>query len=254
MTIIFANQKGGVGKTTTALNVSAYMAALGKRVLLVDLDPQANATSALRGRNSGLADVPTTYEVIIGATIAREAIQKTNISNLFLIPASSHLAAAAVELADARYRETYLDRALMPITRDYDFIFIDAPPGLGILTINGFIAAHHVIIPVQCEYYALEGMIELTRTIQKLNMRTRKKIGIMGVVLTMFDRTSKLSHAILKEVRSNAVDHVFKSAIPRNTKLAEAPSFGKTILEYDPYSHGAKAYYQLTEEIVGLVG
>jgi len=243
-----------VGKTTTTLNISAYMAALGKKVLLVDLDPQANATSALSGRIQRMDDTPTTYEVIIGAIPARDAIKKTNISNLFLMPSSPNLAAAAVELANTRYRETYLDRALLPITREYDFIFIDAPPGLGILTINGFLAAHHVIIPVQCDYYALEGMTELVRTIQKLNMRTRKKIGVMGVVLTMFDRTSKLSRAILEEVRGNAVDYVFKTVIPRNTKLAEAPSFGKTILEYDPYSHGAKAYCQLTEEIIGLVG
>lgn len=253
MTIIFANQKGGVGKTTTAMNVAAYAAALGKRILLVDIDPQANTSSAILGREARKS-VPNAYQALIGQTPARSAVRKTSIPNLDILPSSPDVAAAAVELAGARYRETYLDRALMPLVPEYDFIFIDSPPGLGLLSINGFFASNFVIIPVQCEYYALEGMAEILQTIQKINKRTRKKIGVMGVLLTMYDSKSRLARAILKEVREKSPDYVFKTAIPRNIKLAEAPSFGKTILQYDPYSHGAKAYFKLTEEIMGLVG
>lgn len=252
MTIIFANQKGGVGKTTTAMNVAAYAAALGKKVLLVDLDPQANATSALRGRTH--RERIGTYEVIIRKAIARDAVLQTSVRNLFLMPATSDLAAAAVELSSAHYRNAFLDRALMPIVPEYDLIFIDAPPGLGILTINGFVASNYAIVPVQCEYYALEGMTELFRTIQWLNLNLQRKIGIMGVVLTMYDRKSKLANAVLQEVKTKSSDHVFETVIPRNAKLAEAPSFGKTVLQYAPHSHGAKAYCRLTEEILGLVG
>lgn len=253
MIIIFANQKGGVGKTTTAINVAAYTAALGKHVLLVDLDPQANATSALLGsvpRDS----TPSIYEVLIGKVPAREALRQTSIEHLHIIPARADLAAAAVELSHMSFREMYLDRALMPLLYDYDVIFVDAPPGLGILTINGFIAANYVIMPVQCEYYALEGMSELLRTIQKLNERFKKKTGVLGIVLTMFDKKSRLARAVRADVQTKSADYVFRTVIPRNDKLAQAPSFGKTILHYAPYSHGAKAYRQLAEEILGLIG
>ena len=247
------NFKGGVGKTTTANNLGAYLAAKGKYVLLVDLDPQANATSALLGRVR-LSGLPGTYEALIRKAAARDVVRETSITNLSLLPATSDLAAAGVEISAIPFRETMLSRALMSIVPEYDVVYIDAPPGLGVLTINGFVASNYVVIPVQCEYYALEGMAELLRTIQRLNASMKQKVGVLGIVLTMYDRTSSLANAVRREITTKSVDYVFRTIIPRNAKLAESPSFGKTILQYAPRSHGAKAYWQLAEEILGMVG
>ncbi len=250
---MFANQKGGVGKSTTAMNVAAYAAALGKSVLMVDLDPQANATSALLTKEERLR-APNAYQVIIAKATAAEAVRSTAVPRLSIIPASADLAAAAVELAGARGERTaYLARALQPLRGGYDIIIIDSPPGLGLLTINGFVASDAVVIPVQCEYYALEGMAELLDTLGRLNEGGEKKTDVLGIVLTMFDRKSRLAHAIVQEVRAKSPHHVFETVIPRNMKLAEAPSFGKTILEYSPYSHGAKAHLALTKEIMARI-
>ncbi|OGZ44938.1 MAG: chromosome partitioning protein ParA [Candidatus Ryanbacteria bacterium RIFCSPHIGHO2_02_FULL_48_12] len=250
MTIIFANQKGGVGKSTTAVNVAAYLAALRKKVLLVDIDPQANASSALGYKSPD--GWPTVYDALQGACTAREAIRHTKIRGLHLMPANRDLAGATVELLDSPYREASLRKVLEVPYHEYDYIVIDAPPGLGPITINGFVASDAVVIPVQCEYYALEGLAELLGTIQGINQRTGQPIEVMGAVLTMFDRKSKLARAVAADVQEKFPGRVFASVIPKNEALAVAPGFAKTILEYQPYSHGAKMYRALAEEIITL--
>lgn len=250
--ISLCNQKGGVGKSTSAQNLSVFLAALGKRVLLVDIDPQANATSGM-GVNPRRLE-KSVYHPLIGKMSVEDVIKKTGILNVDLLPASSALAGAAVELVDMRGREYKLKEILEPIRRKYDFIIIDSPPSLGLLTINALTAAGKVIIPVQCEYYALEGLADLLRTIQLVNTNLKTKIAVFGALLTMYDRKSRLHRAVAKEIRRKFPGYVFDAVIPRNVSLAEAPSFGKTILHYAPYSHGAKAYRQLAEEILRLEG
>lgn len=250
--ISLCNQKGGVGKSTSAQNLSVFLAALGKRVLLVDIDPQANATSGM-GVNPRRLE-KSVYHPLIGKMSVEDVIKKTRILNVDLLPASSALAGAAVELVDMRGREYKLKEILEPIRRKYDFIIIDSPPSLGLLTINALTAAGKVIIPVQCEYYALEGLADLLRTIQLVNTNLKTKIAVFGALLTMYDRKSRLHRAVAKEIRRKFPGYVFDAVIPRNVSLAEAPSFGKTILHYAPYSHGAKAYRQLAEEILRLEG
>lgn len=250
--ISLCNQKGGVGKSTSAQNLSVFLAALGKRVLLVDVDPQANATSGM-GVNPRRLE-KSVYHPLIGKMSVEDVIKKTGILNVDLLPASSALAGAAVELVDMRGREYKLKEILEPIRRKYDFIIIDSPPSLGLLTINALTAAGKVIIPVQCEYYALEGLADLLRTIQLVNTNLKTKIAVFGALLTMYDRKSRLHRAVAKEIRRKFPGYVFDAVIPRNVSLAEAPSFGKTILHYAPYSHGAKAYRQLAEEILRLEG
>ena len=243
------NQKGGVGKTTTVINLGAYLSSYGQRVLLVDLDPQANATSCLgvdrRTVQSG------TYDVIIGATPAMNNILHNPRLKLSLLPSSPALAGAEVELVPELARENRLREALKPVVERYDYILIDCPPSLGLLTLNGIVAAQDgVIIPVQCEYLALEGIGQLTQTIQRIRTVLFPALRVRGVVLTMFDSRTKLSNDVVAEVNRFFPDQVFKTVIPRSIRLAEAPSYGQPISTYSPASTGAHAYASLARELL----
>lgn len=226
------------------------MAAYGQRVLLVDMDPQANTTSGI-GANPRKLEKHI-YHTLIGVSPVSDVIKKTSLLAVDLLPASSALAGAAIEMVDIKHREYRLKEALQSVRRQYDFILIDSPPSLGLLTLNALTAASKIIIPVQCEYYALEGLADLLHTIQLINANLKTRIAVMGALLTMYDRKSRLHRAVEKEIRRKFPGYVFHAVIPRNVSLAEAPSFSKTILQYDPYSHGAKAYRQLAEEILRL--
>ncbi|MDO8561022.1 MAG: AAA family ATPase [bacterium] len=244
------NQKGGTGKTTTSVNLSAYLVALGKKVLLVDIDPQANATSGLGVDRKTLKE--NLYHALVLDVSPGGVIRKTRLLNLDILPGSPDLAGASVELVGMKRREFRLRDLLKKVSGGYDYIIIDPPPSLGLLTLNSITASDKVIIPVQCEYYAMEGLAELLRTIQLVKKNLKSKIEVGGVVLTMFDKTSRLHRAVAKEIRKKFPGHVFETVVPRNISLAEAPSFGKAILQYDPYSHGAKAYRQLAQELIQM--
>ncbi len=248
--ITLCNQKGGVGKSTTVQNLAAFLAALGKRVLVVDLDSQANTTSGMGLSPHKLEK--NIYDVLIGRAVAGDVIRKTSLLSVDILPASPALAGANIELIDIKNREYKLKEVLEPLRRRYDFIIIDSAPSVGLLTINALTVSGKVIIPVQCEYYALEGLADLMRTIQLINSNLKTRVSVMGALLTMYDRKSRLHRAVAKEIRRKFPGYVFGAIIPRNVSLAEAPSFGKTILQYDPYSHGAKAYRQLAQEILKL--
>ena len=244
--IAIANQKGGVGKTTTAINISAGVAHLGFRVLVIDMDPQANLTSGL-----GYGKVyPTIYDVLVKNSEIEEVIRKTRIEGLELLPSEISLVGAEVELVDERNRETRLKRIIMPLKREYDYIFIDSPPSLGLLTLNAIVAADSVIIPIQSEFYALEGLGKLLNTVRKIQSKLNPRLTIEGVLITMFDTRLNLSHQVVEEVKKYFGDKVYNTVIPRNVKLAEAPSFGRTIFEYDPASRGAESYRNLSEEFL----
>ena len=248
--IAVCNMKGGVGKSTTVQNLAAFLAAFGKRVLVVDLDSQANTTSGMGLLPHRLEK--TIYDVLIARCSVQDAVKKTSLLAVDILPSSPALAGANIELIDIKNREYKLKEVLDPIRRNYDFILIDSAPSVGLLTVNALTVSGKVIIPVQCEYYALEGLADLLRTIQLINTNLKTRVGIMGALLTMYDRTSRLHRAVAKEIRRKFPGYVFNAVIPRNVSLAEAPSFGKTILQYDPYSHGAKAYRQLAQEILKL--
>lgn len=252
-TFAFANQKGGVGKTTSAVNLGAYLAAAGQRVLLVDIDPQANATSSLGVDKHQLQR--SIYDVLINGVPLSDVIQLTHLVRLDLAPSAPALAGAEVEMVPLPERENLLRRALHTVDDRYDFIFIDCPPSLGLLTINALTAAlHGVIIPVQCEYLALEGLTQLLQTIDLVRRTLNPSLRIQGVLMTMYDPRTKLSQQVVEEVRRFFGRRVFATIIPRNVRLSEAPSYGVPILSYAPTSAGAVAYESLAHELLREVG
>ncbi|MEI7818821.1 MAG: AAA family ATPase [bacterium] len=249
MIIAVANQKGGVGKTTTTVNLAAYIAKLGRSVLLVDLDPQANATSAL-GVNKDKIEL-SLYDVLVEAEPVESVIVSTKYRGLHLLPSSPVLAAAEIELTKLPHREMRLKMALSSL--QYDIILIDCPPSLGLLTINGLTAAHRLLIPVQAEYFALEGLGQLLTTMQRVKQALNPTLALLGVVLTMYSPRTSLSSAVAQEVERHFPDMICSTVIPRNIRLAEAPSHGKAIAEYDRFSKGARAYKALAKEVLQRV-
>ena len=245
--IAVTNQKGGVGKTTTAVNLSALVAEAGKRVLIVDIDPQGNATSGL-GKSD--TDASTVYEVLLGDAPAAQAVTDTGFGALKLMPTAIELAGAEIELVGVENREGLLKRALDTIRDDYDFIFIDCPPSLSLLTLNALTAADSVLIPIQCEYYALEGVGQLVNTIKLIRMKLNPALKIEGILLTMYDGRTNLCAQVAQEVRSHFKEEAFDTVIPRNVRLSEAPSFGLPIHLYDGKCAGTAAYRELAAELI----
>lgn len=246
--ISIVNQKGGVGKTTTSVNLSAFLAIRGKKVLVVDLDPQGNATSGF-GYDKGELE-NSIYDVLVNDAPLEQVIQSTQRKNLDICPTNINLAGAEVELVSAMSRETILKRAIETVKERYDYVLIDCPPSLGLLTINALAASSGVIVPIQGEYYALEGLTQLVDTINLVKKHLNPDIGIYGVVITMFDGRTQLTRQVVEEVRKYFGDKVFNTVIPRNIRLAEAPSHGKTIAEYDAKSRGGVAYQELANEVI----
>jgi chromosome partitioning protein len=241
------NQKGGVGKTTTTVSVAAALAARGVRVLMVDLDPQGNASVGV-GVRVGDTE-PAVYDVLLGETTVHSAVQATGIENLAVLPSSIDLAGAEVELVSVERREHRLRDALAEVSHTYDVVLIDCPPSLGLLTVNALVAAEHVIVPIQCEYYALEGLRQLITTVDRVTLSLNPELVLGGVVLTMYDGRTNLSQNVVDEVRDHFGANVFDSVIPRSVRLAEAPSYGEPIRVFDPESRGATAYEALADEL-----
>jgi len=243
--IALANQKGGVGKTTTAINLGAALARHGRRVLIFDFDPQANSSAGLGARAKGLSS----YEVVIGARRASEAVAGTTVDGLSIVPATPALAGAEVELVPMMAREFRLKRALEDVRDGYDYILVDCPPSLGLLTVNALTAADEVIVPVQCEYLALEGLGQLTATLELVRRNLNSRLKLRGLLLTMFDVRTNLSQQVADEVRAHFTN-TFKTVIPRSVRLSEAPSHGLPIGQYDPSSRASRAYEELAEELI----
>ena len=244
--ISLINQKGGVGKTTTCVNVSTFMALMGKKVLMIDLDPQGNATSNLGFSKDGKFN--SIYQVMAEEKTVKEAIYETNVKNLSIIPSNIHLAGVEVELVYMNQREFVIKKIFEQIKNDYDYITIDCPPSLGLITINAFTASDAVIIPIQCEFFALEGLSQLMNTIRLVKKKLNPDISIDGVVLTMFTSRSNLGKQVAEEINKFFADTVFKTTIPRNVRLAESPSYGEPVYVYDKSCLGSKAYQALVEE------
>jgi chromosome partitioning protein len=250
--VAFANQKGGVGKTTTTVSLGAALAQGGARVLLIDLDPQGNASTGLDVRITG--DDPSTYDVIVEGLAIEEAVRRTAIAGLDVLPSSLELAGAEVELVQAMARERALARAVDAARPHYDLILIDCPPSLGLLTINAFVAADQLLVPIQCEYYALEGLSQLLRTVDLVEQNLNSGLTIGNVVLTMFDARTRLAQQVVDEVRSFFAERAFATVIPRTVRLSEAPSFAQPITVFDPESKGAQAYLDLAAEFATRLG
>lgn len=246
--IAIANQKGGVGKTTTTINLSACLAEAGKRVLTIDLDPQGNTTSGLGLDKESLED--TVYELMIGQCTVRESLKETNIENLSVIPSDVNLAGAEIELLGINDKEYILKNEVDYIQDDYDFVIIDCPPSLNMLTINAMTTADTILVPIQCEYYALEGLSQLVHTINLVQQRLNASLEMEGVVFTMYDARTNLSLQVVDNVKKNLSTTIYKTIIPRNIRLAEAPSYGMPINLYDPKSAGAESYRLLAKEVI----
>ena len=245
--ISVANQKGGVGKTTTTINLSTFLAKKGKTVLLIDANPQGNASSGL-GTDREVEF--STYDILVGDTPMQDALVKSSVKNLYICPSNISLAGAEVELVSMMSREQRLKEKLDEIKESFDYILIDCPPSLGLITLNSFTASDSVLIPVQCEYYALEGLGQLLNTVNLVKKHLNKNLQIEGALLTMYDMRTNLSNQVVKEVKKYFGDKVYKTVIPRNVRLSEAPSYGMPITEYDPRSKGAKSYDKFTKEFL----
>ena len=246
--VALANQKGGVGKTTTAVNLAGELARRNQRVLLLDCDPQGNATTSLGIAKRDLK--ATTYEVLMGMSSAADAIRPTGRSGYDIIPASEHLAGAMVELTAVAEREWQLAQAIRPLEGLYDWILLDCPPSLGLLTLNGLCAASTVLIPLQCEYLALEGLAQLKGTIDRVHKHLNPRLSILGVVMTMYDGRTNLAQQVVEEVRRHFPQRIFNTLIPRSVRASEAPSYGQLLFEYDPQSRAARSYSALADEVL----